>query len=115
MDLQNRTHDLGKVFGKAILPRLLQRIDIKGTVVVEIGADALQKAPRAFHALLHQLFDKLRVEHPVDQIVFILEMIIKALSVHAALLADIAYADLVQGAFGHQFLDGGGQRFFGDG
>ena len=43
MDLQNRTHDLGKVFGKAILPRLLQRIDIKGAVVVEIGADALQK------------------------------------------------------------------------
>lgn len=48
---------------------------------------------------------ELRVEYPVDKIIFVAEMIIKALAVHPAFFTYVSDAYLRQGLGLHQFLE----------
>ena len=61
-----------------------------------------------------ELIEKFRLEDPVDQIIFILEVIIEALAIHVTGIADIANGNFAQRALAHQILHGIGQDLLGD-
>ena len=58
--------------------------------------------------------DNFRIKNPVEQIVLVLEMIIEALAVHVAALADVRHLNFVKGNFLHEFPHCACQRPFCD-
>ena len=56
--------------------------------------------------------NKIRIKNPVDQIILIFEMIIKALPIHPAAFTNIYDADLGKRLFFHQFFHGSRQSAF---
>ena len=79
-----------------------------------MAAERFQHIPLiAAAAPLHPL-NKIHIKNPVYQVIFVPEMIIKAFPVHAAILADISYADFGKRLFLHQLLHRYGQCIFGN-
>ena len=51
---------------------------------------------------MFEKFNKLCIKNPIYKIIFVLEMIVKAFSVHVAALADLRHIDLFEGLILHQ-------------
>ena len=110
---EQRPNKLPEMGSKGILSVHLQNPTVEGSVFTEIVAKDLDVFPAVIKAvtekthiqieLLIQLHE-FRVEDPVHQIIFIPEMIVEALAVHAAPLADIRNADFFKRLLLQQFL-----------
>ena len=85
---------LTKILPKGVLAGDPQRIAVKGLLLVKIGAHIRQKTPTVVVGLRVDGLEKLGVKNPVDQIIFVPKVVIKALPAHVAGLADVANADL---------------------
>ena len=106
---------------EGVLPFDLQRFAVKCVVFIKIPANFLDKHPAFLIVwiigsqvlILHQ-GNKLRIEDPVYKIIFVLEVIVKALSIHIAARADLRHIDLIKGLFQHQLLQRSRQSPFCD-
>lgn len=103
-----------KIFPKGILSLDLHRTAVKFLLLVEISTHICQKLPSSSIVFGTDGLEEFRIEDPVDQIVFVPKMIIKALSAHPAGVADIPHADFGEGLLCHEFLHGLCQRLFCD-
>src|SRR5699024_6516295 len=111
--VHQRGNDLGKVVPEGILPLNLQRGAVKGLLLIEVPAHAAQNGDAAVKAALLAALEKLCIKNPVNQIIYVAEMIVEALAAHTAGLTVLSHADFGEGLPGHQPLHGLGQRPFG--
>ena len=114
---------LPEMRGKGILSIHLKHTAIKGSVFIEVVAHDLDIFPSFIKAIASRLyipciclihFHELCIENPVDQIIFVLEVIVKTLAVHMAAFTDIGYADFFKRLFLQQFLQCIGKGQFGN-
>lgn len=101
-----------EIVAEGILSLYLQCFGIKTFVLVEVAAHIVEVLPAVVLCGVVEGVDELGIEDPVDQIVFVAEVIVEALAVHAAFGADIADAYLGKRLAEHERLQGGSQRFF---
>ena len=96
------------------MPIHAEGLAVEGAVFVKVGAQILQEFPLGAVVLLLEDSHALGVVNPVDQVVFIFKVVVKALAVHVAGLAYIADADFGKRRVLHQLFQGGSQRPLGD-
>ena len=111
---QNGGQNVPEVLGEGVLPIHAEGLAVKGAVFVKVGAQILQEFPLGAVVLLLEDSHALGVVNPVNQVVFIFKVVVKALAVHVAGLAYIADADFGKGRLLHQLFQGGSQRPLGD-
>ena len=90
-----------EIVPERVLPGYLKRVAVKLAVGIKIFAYFFK-----FRNMIRSVANlaELRVEYPVDKIIFVAEMIVKALAVHPAFLAYVSDAYLRQRLGLHQFL-----------
>ena len=77
---------------------------VEGAFSVKIGADILQKIPSGIIGVVLYLCDKLGIKDPVDKVILVTEMIVKAFAAHAAGGTQIPNTDFGKGSMHHQVL-----------
>lgn len=112
--LDKGLHDLRKIFTKGILSLYLHCLLVESTLAIKIGADILEKVPSGIVGVVLDFGDKFGIEDPVDQIIFITEVVIEALAAHAAGGAQIPYTDFGEGRMCHEVFECLCQCAFGD-
>ena len=64
-------------------------------ILVKISTVFFDKSPvfciAGTQIFMFDQFDKFCIKNPIDKVIFVLEMIVKALSVHVAALADLRH------------------------
>lgn len=104
LTLKNGCEDGLEVFTKRILPLDLEHLAVKGLLTVKVIAQSADQLPMGDDLAVGQGLQKLGIKDPVNEIVLVTEMIVKALSVHLALVAYVADVDLSKGNVCHQLL-----------
>lgn len=89
--LDDRLEALAEMLGKRILSLDLKCTAIKIAVCVKILAQ-LGESARVCGSIDH----KFAIEYPIQKVVFVLEVIIEAFSVHKTTVADLPHTDLLE-------------------
>ena len=109
-------------FSDAVIPEMRHKgvlslhpecLAVKIAVLPEISAKLGQTVLRSVVARSEKK-SRFGVEDPVHKGILILEVIVKALAVHITACTYLGYADLQEGLFSHQLLEGCGESSFGN-
>ena len=90
-------HDFIEILGKGILPSYLQSIGIEGAVFIEELAHLFYQFPAWLIEGPLDIGKNSSIKDPVNQIILILKMVVKALPVHIAAFYYVPDADLFHG------------------
>ena len=104
--------ETSEMIRERVLTVEFQHFAVKFTVVIEVLNGVMDTVPSVGIICLHVFFYKFRVEDPVDEVVFVPEVVVETGPVHFAAVTDLSDSDFAVGQFPRKLLQSGGEGPF---